>query len=318
MNTLIGPACWSMPYTNDCESECMKYHSEESYNTGKTHNNSAPTVFKDITIPDDLIRYLCDDTRRLSNSEYIYHYTTISSVIKIIRSESWHLTNAVNMNDKLEYQNGDKARWPNIFFSSFMTEDRESIGMWSMYAQPWEKGIKIAIPSNVARKWVRGITKLDEISILNYTPTGKTVSINPYELSLASVVYSNTDSLTKNDTVEKLCWSNVFNTNLKNAAHMHALTGYVKDMAWSYEKEIRIRAEFDNTNGFQRVAIKLPDEVINSMIITASPLFEGNLLDELQKETQRQLNTDSSLFKGRLNIETICQSCEFKKTIMTH
>ena len=69
-----------MPYTQDCEGECMKYHSEEAYSTGKSYTNTTPTVFKDITIPADLIRYLCDDTRRLSNSEYIYHYTTISSV----------------------------------------------------------------------------------------------------------------------------------------------------------------------------------------------------------------------------------------------
>lgn len=293
----------------------MKYNSGELYNTGKTYNDSTPTVFKDISNPKDLIWYLCDDTRRLSNSEYIYHYTTLSSVVKIIKSESWHLANAVNMNDILEYQNGDKSRWPNIFFSSFMTEDKESIGMWSMYAQPWEKGIKIAIPSTVARRWIRSITKLEEISLSNYAPTGKIVSIDADQLNLASVVYSNTDSRIEKNYKEKLCWSNVVNTNLPNAAHIHELTGYVKDMAWSYEKEIRIRAEFNNKQRFQRVSIKLSEEVIKTMIITASPLFEGNLMDELWKETQRQLNTDSSLFKGRLNIVTICQSCELMKMV---
>lgn len=298
---------------NDREDEHMNYNSGVLYNTGNDYNGSTPTVFKDISNPRDLIRYLCDDTRRLSNSGYVYHYTTLSSAIKIIKSESWHLANAANMNDILEYQNGDKARWPNIFFCSFMTEDKESIGMWSMYAQPWEKGVKIAIPSTVARRWIRGITELKEISLSNYKPTGKAVSIDADQLSLASVVYSNTDSLTKKDYLQKLCWSNVVNTKLINAAHMHELTGYVKDMAWSYEKEIRIRVEFNNIQKFQRVSIGLPDEVIKSMTITASPLFEGNLVDKLWEETQRQLKIDSSLFKGRLNIKTICQSCELKK-----
>lgn len=293
----------------------MKYNSGASYNTGIRYNDSTPTVFKDISNPKDLIKYLCDVTRRLANSEYIYHYTTLRSAIKIIRSESWHLTNAANMNDKLEYQNGDKSRWPNIFFCSFMTEDKESIGMWSMYAQPWEKGVKIAIPSNVVRRWIRGITKLEEISLSNFRSTGETVEIDSNQLNLASVVYSNTDSFTKKDNIEKLCWSNAVNSNFQNAARMPELTGYVKDMAWSYEKEIRIRAEFNNRQRFQRVSIKIPDEVINSMIITASPLFEGNLMDELSRETQRQLIIDSSLFKGRLNIETICQSCELKKMV---
>lgn len=290
----------------------MKYNSGGRYNTEERYNDSTPTVFKDISNPTELVRYLCDDTRRLSNSEYIYHYTTLSSTIKIIGNERWHLANAANMNDTLEYQNGDKARWPNIFFSSFMTEDKESIGMWSMYAQPWEKGVKIAIPSTIARSWIHGIKEIEEISILSYAPSGEKVQLDNGQINLASVVYSNTDSLTKKDISEKLRWSNVVNTTLKNAAHMKELTGYVKDMAWSYEKEVRIRVEFNNKDSFKRVSIALPDKVIESMIITASPLFEGDLFTELQKETERQLSTDYSLFKERLNIKTICQTCEFK------
>ena len=291
----------------------MKNNSEEQNNSGRSYNDSTPTVFKDISNPTDLIRYLCDDTRRLSNSGYIYHYTTLSSAIKIIRNEKWHLANAKYMNDTLEYQNGDKARWPNIFFSSFMTEEKESIGMWSMYAQPWEQGVKISIPSNIARNWIHGIKEVEEISISDYAPTGRKVQLDNGQINLASVVYSNTDSLTKMDVPEKLCWSNVVNTNLRNAAHMKELTGYVKDMAWSYEKEIRIRVEFNNKDGFERVSINLPDKVIESMTITASPLFEGDLLSELQKETERQLSIDDSLFKRRLNIKTICQTCKFKQ-----
>ena len=83
-------------------------------------------------------------------------------------------------------------------------------------------------------------------------------------------------------------------------------------MAWSYEKEIRIRVEFNNKDGFQRVCIKLPSFVIESMILTASPLFEGDLFTELKKETERQLMIDYSLFTERLNIKTICKTCEYK------
>ena len=45
------------------------------------------------------------------------------------------------MNDQLEFSNGDKERWKNIFFASFMMDMKESIGMWSMYSQPWESGV---------------------------------------------------------------------------------------------------------------------------------------------------------------------------------
>ncbi len=269
--------------------------------------------FRDISTAEELIKYLSDSAERLKNSGYIYHYTTLPVLIKMIKSKKWHLANAKNMNDRLEYDNGDIERWKNIFFSSFMTEDKESIGMWSMYAQPWEKGIKIAIPSLIARKWIKSIVKLYEVSMGNYETTGRTFEVAKENIKLSSVAYCNTDSRTQKDIVEKLCWSNVTNTILLSAAHDLSLTGYIKDMAWAYEKEIRIRAEFDNTNGFERVAIDLPDDVIDSMTITASPLFEGMLLNEIEKEIERQLKIDNSLFAGRLNIKTICQSCDFRK-----
>lgn len=269
--------------------------------------------FRDISSPNELVRYLDDSAERLKNSGYIYHYTTLPVLIKMLKSKKWHLANAKNMNDRLEYDNGDKKRWRNIFFSSFMTEDKESIGMWSMYAQPWEKGIKISIPSSIARKWIKRIDVLYEVSMANYEITGYTFGLAKEQLKLSSVAYCNTDSLTKRDINEKLCWSNVSNKILRDAAHDITLTGYIKDMAWSYEKEIRIKTEFKNMYGFERVAIDLPDEVVDSMTITASPLFEGVLINEIEHEIERQLTTEHSLFTGRLNIKTICQSCELKK-----
>ena len=107
-------------------------------------------------------------------------------------------------------------------------------------------------------------------------------------------------------------WSTAINTNIKNAVRIPELTGYIKDMAWSYEKEIRIKAEFENVRNIKRVAIPLTDEVIDAMTITASPLFEGDLHAELEREIARQVKTDASIFTHRLNIKTICQGCEYK------
>jgi hypothetical protein len=117
-------------------------------------------AFHQIVREEYLIKYLANDIERLKNRKYLYHYTRLENAVKMINGEHWHLGSAENMNDKLEYENGDKDKWRNIFFSSFMTEEDENIGMWSMYSQPWNSGVKISIPSSVAKRWIRGISEI--------------------------------------------------------------------------------------------------------------------------------------------------------------
>ena len=260
-----------------------------------------------------MIRYLSDSRRRLDNSDYIYHYTSFDVLISILRKKEWHLGSAVFMNDRLEYENGDPSVWPNIFFSSFMTEDDESIGMWSMYAQPWHRGVKIAIPSKHAREWISGIETIKEIDQENKLATGRVITIDMYmKPNLSSVAYCNTDRLRTEQSMEKLTWSNVSNMNFQGATHMNELTGYVKDIAWSYEKEIRILANFNNTQGFRRIALDIPDEIIREMIFTASPVFKGDLGGMVYDELGIRIKTDKSLFQEKLVIRSICDRCELR------
>ena len=238
--------------------------------------------FSDITTEKDLILYLNNANERMKNKKYIYHYTTINRCIEIFRSKLWYLAQARCMNDRLEYINGDKSKWENLFFASFMSDADESIGMWSMYAQPWK-------------------------------PTGRIIACNDNnKIFLSSVVYSNCDS--KNIDEEYISCGTVKNHNFPNASHNSLLTGYVKDTAWDYEKEIRIKAEIDNTDNFSKVAIDIPDSVFNEIIITASPLFEGDLQSRLKKEINKQFSVDQSIFTDMFKIERICDGCQNRIT----
>lgn len=270
--------------------------------------NNSPTVFANITDVEDLTSYLDDSVSRLKNSLFLHHYTTVDNFVKMIKSNSLHLANAKNMNDNLEYKNGDEDRWKNIFFSSFMAEEKESIGMWSMYGQPWEKGVKVSIPSKVIREWIRVTKQLNVVE--NYINTNKLINLDTGSLKLSSIAYSNAESLNIKGE-EKLQWSTVTNINVAN--HTKELTGYIKDMAWSYEKEVRIKAEISNVTNIERVSIPLTDNVINAMIITPSPLFKGDLIKEIKKEIEISFQSEPSLFKNRLNIKTICSDCKLKQ-----
>ena len=174
----------------------------------KDKKNEAPTSFSDIETVEELKLYLDDTANRLKNSPYLYHYTTVSNVIKMIQGKTWHLGNAAGMNDNLEYKNGDPRRWRNLFFSCFMCEDKESIGMWSMYAQPWEKGVKVALPRTVVRKWIKDTKEILEISMTSYQPTGRAIAIEESgaSLKLSPVAYCNADSLQETKANEKVMW----------------------------------------------------------------------------------------------------------------
>lgn len=285
----------------------------------KSNNKKSKiSKFSDIQTAEQLALYLDDAPNRLKNNRFLYHYTTVSNVINILRSQTWHLGNASGMNDRLEYKNGqsvDPIRWNNLFFSSFMREDKENIGMWSMYSQPWEKGVKIAIPKKTVLDWVKETKELLEISPTDLQPTGNKIMVDGHNVSLklSAVAYSNADSLEGNEE-EKIIWSTAINRNIKHPFLLPELIGYIKNTAWAYEKEVRIKAEFINSSGIQRMAIPLTDKVINEMIITAGPLFEGTLKDVLLKESVYQFKqTEQSIFTGRLNIKSPCQECELKQ-----
>ena len=272
----------------------------------KQRNNLS---FDTIANSTDLIKYL-DESYRLRNSAYLYQYTSISALVNMLRSQTMHLANAKYMNDQLEYQNGDPEIWKNLFFSCFMMEEDESIGMWSMYAQPWRDGVKISIHKDILRRWVKETKELIEISQITKQPTGRVISdTDAFKIWLSAVAYSNYDGLSLKEDAEILRCGTQENKILRNVPHQPELTGYIKDMAWAYEKEVRVKTQFDNSVGFERVAIKMPDYVIDSLVITPSPLFEGDIEKRIESEVSRIIATDNSKFVGKLQIRSACDSC---------
>lgn len=265
--------------------------------------------FDTIDNLNDLKKYL-DSGARLNNSQYLYQYTTISALVNMLRSKTMHLSNAKYMNDQLEYQNGTPDIWENLFFSCFMMEEDESIGMWGMYAQPWREGVKISIPKDALKRWVKETKELIEISQDTKQPTGRVISdTDAFKIWMSAVAYSNFDGLNLKGDEEILRCGGQENKILKKVPHQPDLTGYIKDMAWSYEREVRVKTQFDNSAGFERVAIRMPDYIIESMVITPSPLFEGDLVDRIENEIRLQMKTSTSKFVGKLKIRSACDSC---------
>lgn len=275
------------------------------------------TNFSEINSPQDLIAYLSDSVNRLDNTknksiQYVYHYTKLSNVVSIIKSRFWWLKSPKTMNDGLEFQNISEFQQSKaVFFASFMYDSSESIAMWSMYAQPWEDGVFVRIPVAIFKKWIRN-TKIIYTVLCpeNQKPIIEKSPIPDKDLSVVRVAYTNSDSV-QDKSEEILICGKAENNLLKNAPHLPDLVGYIKDMAWEYEHEVRVLAAVDKSIECDGLAIELPDDLIDSMEIVAGPRFSGNLSERIRQEVHRQFTINRSLFSDKLNWIP-CDSCPEK------
>ncbi len=260
--------------------------------------------FKTIKTSTNLIQYLDDINKRLKDCDYLSHYTNYDKLLKILNSKKIFLSKADNMNDMLEYKNGDKNIWDKLYFMSLIMNRRENIGMWAVYSQPWNKSVKITFMKKDVQEW---LSNLDKIYIVekNEKIKEKPIKINKEKVFLSSVAYTNTESLDMNTEIEKVTWNTVENTNFHKASKKKELTGYIKDAAWSYEREIRVKVMFNHNITYHRIALDI-SSLMQNMIITTGPLFEGSIYQKLMMDLSGvegcKFTFDQSIFQNNFKI----------------
>jgi hypothetical protein len=269
--------------------------------------------FKEINTAGMLVDYLIE--KGITHRNY-HHYTNINSALAIIKSGYWHLSLGDRMNDKQELTKGDMERWKNIFITSFAFGESENIAIWGLYSLPWEDAVRITIPNRAMCSWIQrkptiyGITDDDSY---NYVP------INPssVELKLTDVAYISDVRGTGNGTIK---WydkriSLKDNPNLRYISNNPIITGYIKNDAWSYENEVRIHAQFNNYSGYKKIAIKIPDDVINSIEIKAGPWMKDDIKTRIEQELKKttgeklQIRHSYSSFLDLVELRSVCNYC---------
>ncbi len=269
------------------------------------------TVFKELLTPIELVEYL-SASKRFENTSQVFHYTSLSSILNIIKSGYWIVKSPEKMNDKFEYQNWEQKCWHNIFFISFMMEQKENIGMWSLYAQPWESGVKVAIDKIAFNKWIRKTKEVYDANPDTYEVYDKTVFCVGKDVTIKShtIAYSDFEAYTKSHN-ETLHFGKTSNNIIKNATGVPLLAGYIKNDAWDYEKEIRLRFVVNKNINCKAVAIKITDELLDSIEIVKGPRFQGNIEEVIKAELKKEIPSDKSLFFDRIK-SIPCDFCKRK------
>ncbi|XME01961.1 DUF2971 domain-containing protein [Lachnospiraceae bacterium C1.1] len=261
--------------------------------------------FDKIDNPIKLIQFLTDKNKIIRiPDKFVSHYTSFNNLKNILSSKKWYVGNPQKMNDGLEYK-ANAMDFKNLFFASFSLETGENIAMWSMYGQPWENGVKISIPKKIFLKWKDQISKIYSVnSETNSIKPGIEIATNNFKSSICRVAYFDRDD---DDNVKQLTCGHSTNLIFKDI-DSKKLAGYIKESAWGYEKEIRLRIDISPNISCDKVAVDIPEEIIKNIIVTTGPRFSGEINKKIIPDV---LDIRSSIYKGKLNY-VYCDSCKYK------
>lgn len=236
--------------------------------------------FADIKTAKELKGYLEKQAFHF-NRKSVFHYTNLESLLEIIKSKKLKFSTFEKTNDVIEDEFiNDSIR--KKFYFCFMRSMQENFGMWAMYGgitDNQEKNLRntyVKIEFDV--KELRKIVKKNNIqaSLVAYTDMVKADDDNSYG------IISCGDCINKNKiTVDK----------------KGILSGYIKDNAWKYEKELRLWSD----NEFVSI-----EEIISSIKIIPSPMVSLKKFKELIK------NSNYSAYLKTLELCTVKNNYEGK------
>ena len=252
--------------------------------------------FCDITVAQELVSYL-RDSQRLNGIKYFTKYMKLSSVIDMLTSGLMLINNPENMNDLYEYRAfSPRPNWHKICFSSFIAQSEENMAMWSMYAQPWVDGVMVSVSASLLRELIQSDHLLINAEYDEekrwYTP-GNTEIVIDKAISIIRVAYIDGLTLTCTGRDDR-------NAHFPNPYTLPELAGYIKDAAWAYEKEVRLRVDLPDTYDKRAIYLKLPESFLKQLIITTGPRFAGSVLASIPQKFRTSITINASKFAEKL------------------
>lgn len=275
--------------------------------------------FKSVESIEDVLFFL---EVKGNNHNYYHHYTNLENLIKMVHSKFFLLTrgNSININDQHEYRaKGSAECWDRTYLGSFSFGESENMAMWGLYGLPWDEAIRISIPKKVMKKWIAGTA--DVYSAKFVDGALKTQQLRtPFRARLSDIVYIDGK---QGSNSSKLFW-NSESLFLQEKALLRGIdlepqmTGFIKNDAWKYENEVRVHIQLQKAVEEERLAIKITDEVISSLMITVGPYFKGNIIDKINEKIPFALNDtqiEESGFKDLVKYRSLCTMCQHENFI---
>ena len=196
-------------------------------------SSSATPNFPDLTTPDQLEKFLNLKGKR---HNAFYQYTNLGALKGMISSQKLYLSRADTLNDSLEGNGPKTKKTENVYIASFVFREPESIPMWSMYAFPYQEGIRLCFPKKSIKQV---IDRFQEFPKVFSTETGLEIpGGSNAKLFAMDVVYAHDGYLEYNG--EKHIKKTFFDEVKKYLSKDTLLRWGVKHDAWIAEREVRL------------------------------------------------------------------------------
>ena len=257
---------------------------------------------------DSMIAFLKEKGK---NHDYYYHYTTWDSLTKIIQNKTFLLTrgNSLSINDQHEaHMKGSWEEWNKIYIGSFAFGSSENMAMWGLYGLPWRDAVRISISKENMNRWINSINRIKLFE------NGETIDYQGgFEASLNDIIYvggkRGSNDLQLTHYRNKITVGDTY--PLYGIDTSPKMTGFIKNNAWQYENEVRLRIRLSNDTGYDKISVAVIDDIINSMIVTTGPYFNWKN-DELYYKLNSENRIVESGFKNLVNYRELCALCQHK------
>ncbi|MBR6143353.1 MAG: DUF2971 domain-containing protein [Treponema sp.] len=240
--------------------------------------------FSECKSESDLKLFLDNLLLNTKNEKRFFHYTSLTTAVKIFKSKKIRFSKIASMNDLLENTWCGKKTDNDFFFC--LSQSEECFGMWAMYG-----GLKLDKRTNGYVKIAFPKTAIEEI-----------LESKAQGITSRGVVYANL----KGNEHKPSFQSNLHFCNDSNNNRISItknLAGYVKDISWQYENEIRLNVKSMDENA--HVDFSLSKDLLLTLKIIPSPIAD---FEKTKKTFTRQLEKSKY---NKNELENIFEANEF-------
>ena len=225
---------------------------------------------RDVRSSEDLQIYLQEQAEKTTR---LFHYTTLESLLCIIKNQTFRLTRMDLMNDKAEKILGGRKDGTASYVMSF-TRDKEYVSMWAIYGRP--SGIKIRLDFDrlLFQKTINKNFYSDSEKLHKLAPVSSLYKsvFSKHDWLISDIVYLDKDKKQFRHNEDR------FINIIADQYSIEDLAGFVKYDAWEFERETRLRVRIGS--GYENFAIDqylkyiyvgLNKELIKTFRVTFNP-----------------------------------------------